>query len=225
MNRTIVCLKHGDKYSVEYVNILYNMVKRHSTVDFDFVCITENPIGLSQGIIHVPLPSYRLHGWWFKPWIFSREFPITGTILFMDLDIVINDNIDALWDYHPEQFCIIKDFSLLNPRINSSVFRFEAGRYTHVWENLINDYTQLSNYHGDQDWIYDQVPDYVLWEPSWIVSYKWQVRSRDDLERTDGGQRFKTINDTLTSDAKILVFHGDPKPHLVQDSIILTKWL
>lgn len=225
MKRTIVCLKHGDKYSAEYVNILYNMVKRHSTVDFDFACITEDPQGLLQGIIHIPLPSYRLHGWWFKPWVFSKEFPITGTILFMDLDIVINNNIDELWDYHAGEFCIIKDFSILNPKINSSVFRFEAGQYHHVWDNLINDYTQLSNYHGDQDWIHDQIYNYVLWEDSWIVSYKWQVRSRDELERTEGGQRFKTVHDGITSNAKIFVFHGDPKPHLVQDYIIRTQWL
>ena len=28
----IVCLKHGTKYSSEYVNKLYNMVKRHCTI-------------------------------------------------------------------------------------------------------------------------------------------------------------------------------------------------
>ena len=36
----ILCIKHGDKYDHEYVNRLYNMCKRHTTVDFEFVCLT-----------------------------------------------------------------------------------------------------------------------------------------------------------------------------------------
>ena len=38
----IVCLKHGAKYSADYVNRLYNMTKRHCTVPFTFVCFTDD---------------------------------------------------------------------------------------------------------------------------------------------------------------------------------------
>ena len=30
----VLCMKWGTKYGAEYVNRLYNMVKRHTTVDF-----------------------------------------------------------------------------------------------------------------------------------------------------------------------------------------------
>ena len=36
---SIVCLKHGKKYSADYVNILYNMIRRNVTGDFNFYCI------------------------------------------------------------------------------------------------------------------------------------------------------------------------------------------
>ena len=38
----LLCLKHGTKYGPEYVNKLYNMVKRNCSLDYEFVCLTDN---------------------------------------------------------------------------------------------------------------------------------------------------------------------------------------
>ena len=46
----VVCLKYGDKYPSHYVNKLYNMVRRHTTGDVGFYCVTENPVGLDSHI-------------------------------------------------------------------------------------------------------------------------------------------------------------------------------
>ena len=35
----ILCMKWGTKYGAEYVNRLYNMVKRHLTLPFKMVCL------------------------------------------------------------------------------------------------------------------------------------------------------------------------------------------
>ena len=37
----ILCMKWGTKYGAEYVNRLYNMVKRHLTLPFKMVCLTD----------------------------------------------------------------------------------------------------------------------------------------------------------------------------------------
>ncbi len=111
MDKWILCLKHGTKYSAEYVNKLYNMTTRHSSVPFKFACITENADGLDPNITVIPIPKYSVSGWWYKPWVFSSELPINGTILFLDLDIVVIKNIDSLWDFQPGKFCIIRDFN------------------------------------------------------------------------------------------------------------------
>ena len=69
--RYIVCLKHGNKYSAEYVNKLYWMCKRHTTLPFEFVCFTENPQDLVQEIRVETLPKVRgVNGWWYKPNVF-----------------------------------------------------------------------------------------------------------------------------------------------------------
>ena len=67
----VVCLKHGNKYSSEYVNKLYRMVKRNLTVEFEFVCFTESRKHIDPEIRVEPLPPTDTPGWWFKPYFFD----------------------------------------------------------------------------------------------------------------------------------------------------------
>lgn len=230
MKNWIVCLKHGSKYSHEYVNKLYSMVSRNSTIDYEFACITEDPLGLNSNIVHIPLPNYKLQGWWFKSWIFSQEFPLTGTILFMDLDIVIIDNIDELWNYNPGEFCIIRDFVKVSlpswSKFNSSIIRFQSQKYSYIWDNLVTDLDQIHNHHGDQEWLYHIFKDnYSFFPDSWIQSYKWQIRDRKDILKIGNKLLYNNIiNPIIPDDTRILVFHGLPKPEDVMDPIIVNNW-
>ena len=228
MDKWIVCLKHGTKYSVEYVNILYSMAMRHNTSAIKFACITENPTGMHPDIVHIPLPHHKLTGWWFKPWVFSNEFPLTGDIMFMDLDLVIIDNMDALWEFSPVSFCIIRDFvRVFNPahnKFNSSVFRFRSGEYRRLWDKIVKDLTLIQQYRGDQDYITDEITDnFSFWPDEWIQSYKWEIRNRTDLIHVGNTKMFRTVVNVPT-DAKILVFHGDPKPEFVADPVVVNNW-
>src|SRR6056300_1445747 len=95
----VACLKWGDKYSSEYVNKLYNMVQRNLSLPHEFVCFTENKHGLNKNITVLPLPKLRAQGWWFKPMFLGSELGIQGTLLFLDLDVIIFNNIDKLFKY------------------------------------------------------------------------------------------------------------------------------
>ena len=57
----IVCVKWGNKYPSQYANVLYNMVKRHTTVPFEFHCITDDKTGLNPHIKTITFPT--------DPWI------------------------------------------------------------------------------------------------------------------------------------------------------------
>ena len=61
------------------------MVKRHTTVDFKFACMTEDPSGIHEDVIIIPLPC-NLQGWRCKLPYVSRRF-LKGTILYMDPDV------------------------------------------------------------------------------------------------------------------------------------------
>lgn len=136
--RQVVCLKWGDKYAPDYVNRLQTMVKRHLSCEHRFYCITENPQGLNPDIHIIPLPEQGLNGWWNKMWLFSPEFPLRGECLFLDLDIVIAEPIDCLFDHlSGRPFCSIKDF--VREEFNTSVVRWRAGdpKLVAVWESFL----------------------------------------------------------------------------------------
>ena len=129
--RYVICLKYGDKYDAEYVNKLHSMVSRHLTLDHEFVCFTEHPKGINPDIKIMPLDVHHdIKGWWYKPLFFNPLLGIEGTLLFLDLDLIIFRNIDYLFTHKPGQFLIIRDFNrrmIKNyQKFNSSVFRLET---------------------------------------------------------------------------------------------------
>ena len=75
----VLVLKHGKKYSAEYVNKMFRMVKKHCTLPFNFYCLTEDITGLDRDIKVIPLPGdIEANGWWFKPWVMGRRWSQNG---------------------------------------------------------------------------------------------------------------------------------------------------
>ncbi len=102
--RLVICMKWGTKYGPEYVDRLYGMVRRHVTGPLRFVCLTDNSHGIRTEVECLPLPDLPLpdgipERGWKKLTIFKDKLhDLTGTALFLDLDIVIVGNIDALFE-------------------------------------------------------------------------------------------------------------------------------
>jgi hypothetical protein len=230
----IVCLKHGTKYSSEYVNVLYNMVKRHTTIPYEFVCFTDDTRDINPDIRTIPLKPIGVYGWWYKVIFFDKNFPLDGNILYFDLDVVINSNIDRLFLNQPDKFNIIRDFnrSLRNDwsRMNSSVFRLKTGSLSYVYDNFFKNHAmEMRRHHGDQDWIFAQVGknknDWCFWPDEWIQSYKWEMRDRNDLDRINGIRNFKNQKEPkVLPKTCVAVFHGEPHPHQCNDKWVKENW-
>lgn len=226
----ILCLKHGNKYSSNYVNTLYRMVERNLSLPFNFYCLTENTKGLDPNIKPIMLPG-GLHGWWYKPYIFSNNLPIEGTILYLDLDVVISGNLDKLFSYEPNQWCVIRDFTRSQrpdwQKYNSSVIRFDKGQLEHVWKTFSQDPNRhIKRFFGDQDFLYDVAKDAKLWPDEWILSWKWEIRSSKELSPGPRGtRRLTTIEDVAPpKECCICVFHGDPNPEHCDDPWVVDNW-
>lgn len=199
----LVCVKWGSKYGPEYVNTLYSMAKRNVSLPHRFVCFTENTQGLDPKIETKPLPSLPItnptnQGWWFKLALFQNPlYDLSGKTLYVDLDVVLVDNIDCFFNY-TDDFCIIKDWNSRNQRIfyNSSVFCFEIGKHTNLWDDFIkNPELNMKTPGGDQMWITKQLTDAKFWPYEWCQSFKYQCQ------------------DGIPKDSKIIVFHGRPNPN------------
>jgi len=230
----ILCLKHGTKYSSEYVNRLYNMCKRWCSLDFKFVCLTDNADQLNSDIMVLPIPS-GLSGWWCKPYMYSKDLPIQGTILYMDLDVVLSSNIDKLITYQSNHWCTIRDFTRAMrpkwPRYNSSIVRFKTGELDFVWDNYIKNPVAIQRqFYGDQDYLYDatyQKKGAMLYPDSWVQSWKWEVRKSRllELNKAKGTRKFQVVEDVVPRvECCVCVFHGDPNPHNCEDPWVKENW-
>ena len=141
VQRNVICIKWGDKFGADYVNSLYDMVEKNLTLEHRFVCFTDKPEGIKDGVEIRPLPELDDKGLPEKAWkklgLFTDKLAdLEGEALFLDLDIVIRDNIDCFFDREGE-FYIIKDWDFPNDIIgNSSVFKFKVKQHKDIIENF-----------------------------------------------------------------------------------------
>lgn len=228
---TVICVRFGNRYGREYVERLRNMVSRHMTVPYEFVCLTDDHTIIS-GVRNIVQPNARyVKEWWHKVHLFDPNLPLTGRILYFDLDVVIHNNIDKLISISDIEFMGIHDFNRkfyaawLN--LNSSVMAWTYGTQNHIWDRFKANPKEAMRLQGDQDWIWKTSKDRIkFWPKDWIQSYKWEIRTREELIVLDGKRQFKTIQNTvsLPSECCVTVFHGDPKPQDVKDQFVVDNW-
>lgn len=214
-----ICLKWGAKYSANYVNRIYNMIQRFTKRRSKLYCITDNSEGLYPEITPLPLTNMTLTGWWHKLSVFQADlYGLKGSVLFLDLDVVITRDLTPLFDFEAGSFVISREFG--TDGYNSSVFRLEAGSMPYVWETFLASSDDItSRLHGDQDWINLQVSDAKTWPENWVVSYKKQCNSRiqpsygivGKLLR-DNGLFLPKDYAVFPDDTKVVQFHGKPDP-------------
>lgn len=227
----ILCVKFGTKYGTDYVEKLRNMVSRHITVPYEFVCLTDdnNPISGVRSIIQRPSGYSKL--WWHKVHMFDPSLPLQGRILYMDLDVVIHNNLDKLVQIKNNHFYGIRDFNRKFYEkwnsLNSSVMSWIHGSQSEIFDQFMENKQSAMRLHGDQDWIWKIGREKIkFWPDEWIQSYKWEIRSRDELTDRTGKKGFKLVRNDVTPNKHccIAVFHGDPKPEDIRDSFVIDNW-
>jgi len=218
----IVCMKWGNKYGPEYVNNLFHMVKRNITLPFRFICMTEVPDGLEEGVEVKPLPDFqepppeylRFCQAWRKLAVFDEKvYDLKGKILFLDIDVVVIGNIDCFFSYS-DKLAILENWSQPNRLIGqASAFCFEIGKYTHLLEKYRNQQEEvLKNNRTEQFYITRELGkgNFDFFPDDWCKSFK--------IHCLPGGTRWYSVlnrfiaPDKIPEHAKIIVFHGNPDP-------------
>lgn len=208
----VICVFWGTKYPIKYVNILYRMVKRNMTIPFNFYCLTDNPEQTFEAAIKtINIPKPNLDGWWNKMHLYNKELKIEGNILYLDLDVVILNNLEPFFkQYKDEDFCVIRDFGQPTTTINSSVIRYNLKHHFFIWDNYLKDKGMYDSVHGDQNVLTDMMfrhPSTQILPDDWTYSFKWPVRGKPKKY-----EKYKPIDHPLKKDSLICVFHGHPNP-------------
>jgi hypothetical protein len=207
----VICMKWGEKYNATDVNILFSMVQKHLTKEHRFICFTDNSTGINQDvecfdIPKIDVPPNKAYSPWKKLAMFSPKLAnIKGKILFLDLDIVIMDNIDCFFDY-ADKFTIIENWTQMGQGIgNSSVYCFTAGEHQDVFNYYCQNTTEVTSlYKNEQIYLSKKIGDIKYWPDAWCKSFKRHCLRSHILRYF--------LAPKQPDSAKIIVFHGNPKP-------------
>ena len=207
----VICMKWGNKYTSIDVNTLYSMVKRNLTIPFRFICLTDDKKNIRKQIecFEIPkisVPKSKEGSPWRKLALFTKTInDIKGKTLFLDLDIVIIDNIDCFFDFS-DKLTIIENWTQKGKNIgNSSVYCFEFGKYPDLFEYFNNNSEKITKeFKNEQIFLSKYLKDIDFWPENWCTSFKRHCIPRNLL------RFFLTPKKPLHT--KIIVFHGRPKP-------------
>lgn len=183
---------------IEYLNRLYRAVERNLTLPHRFVCFSEKKTkAINSGIevLALNVPQWRRN--LRKLIMYKPNNGLTGRVLALDLDIVITGNIDDIAGYNG-RFCVCAY------QMGGSLVGFKAGTMTkQLWRPMKElEHTEhiQQKTTGSERRYYkmklEEKPDF------WQELYPGQICS------------FKQdCHQELPKDAKIVYFHGKPKPH------------
>ena len=219
MNK-VVCVNYGTKYPAEYTHRLYNMVKRNTTKPFEFYVLTDN-VSLYPDYNVIDITNEDERGWWTKLLMFKSGILPEGKYLYLDLDVVVVDNIDCLFEL--STFGILRDFIrpdnglLPGKEYNSSVMVFEPQMYHNLYhsykinKSFFQDCQKKIHFFGDQNvisWYLNQHPGLCKPIPDqWVWSYKKGVD-----RGKHAGDRSRMFGEQIPNGGKVCVFHGTPNP-------------
>jgi hypothetical protein len=111
--------------------------------------------------------------------------------------------------------------------LNSSVLSWNSGTQSHIYDKFMARPNEAMRLPGDQDWIWKTSRDIIkFWPREWVQSYKWEIRSRNELHVLNGKRRFKDIRHDIQAppECSVCVFHGDPNPADVKDKFVVDNW-
>ena len=212
--KNIVCLRWGNKYSHEYVNNLYKAVKANSE-GVDFYCITDSFSKIVEGVNLIPIAEtgMSLEGWWYKLTLFNPNYyqKIRGETLFLDLDIVILDDISPYLSLDRTGEVL----AMRDPwfeEMNSSVMRWNRDDLGWVWERFQRcnkvgrppQYYEVDGkvFQGDQNYLNYVLNDVQYFPESWTKG--WKAHGKESV---------------IDLNPKIVIFNGKPDPHELVEEV------
>lgn len=190
----LTVLRSGGEYRPEHVLRLRDQCARHAP-DTPFVCLSD----IDVPGVRVRQLAHGWPGWWSK----IEAFGVPGPVLYMDLDTTVRGDLSPLLAaacLHP--FIALRDFNPDQREMGSGLMAW-SGDMRRILAAFLADpdghmaRCRTSRHWGDQGFVEPLTPGRAYWQeviPGMVASWKMQCR------------------DGVPSDARIVCFHGQPRP-------------
>ena len=221
MERIILTMKWGDAFTCEDVNVLFNAAAANLTGEARFLCLTDDPHGLADYIEHRPIPETDTDpriwakGAWPKLSVFTDELEgLSGRAIYLDIDTVICGPLDEMFEVQGPLICLDSRpwrYKEGPARTGTGVFAFDIGNNAAIWKHFHTEKEMaLATYSNEQDFLHGEFEKVIgasisYWPDPWIRSFKYHQRQKLGLDRIWGPK-------PPEPPAKILCFHGKPRP-------------
>lgn len=197
---TVACvLKTGGDYLPHHVEALSKSVWDNLSLAHRFVCLTDVPNKMPEGVMGIQLPDLW-PGWWSKICLFKKGL-FEGPVFYLDLDTIVVKKIDDVVLGH--RFTVLRNFWTTTGRIGSGLMAWNCD-LSYIYDQFKTDPNRFiakyktKEYWGDQGFIFHNSKEkWELWQdkyPGKIVSWKLGCK------------------DGVPSQASIVCFHGQPRP-------------
>lgn len=201
--------------ATRYINNLYYGIKRFAAEDFKFICFTNLDLDLDKNIETRQFPLFTDKGVLPRLWMFSKGAGLFGDqVLCLDIDVVITGSLQDIMGYRGN-FCARGKFINVH-KLDGDIMSFRANEENEqrFWKPFRNDIEAAEEFTKGREryWLRHVANDIAdKWQeliPGQIVSYKRHVRR----------------NKALPENARIVSFHGIPRPHRASDKWIKNYW-
>lgn len=204
----------GDSsYQHFYINKLAEGVARHLSLPHRFICFSDDPDKVPEGIDYQPLGCSVFTRCIPKCWVYAfSPLPAGAKCLVIDLDTIIVGSLDIFFQHSKElvareKFCCLSksvpDGDIVYFRVGSEATR----RIEEIYLRELDSGFRLTN-GGDERTILEEAKA-NCWKDvigHKICSYKYHAKRG------------------LPRDSRIVSFHGKPLPHQATADWIKEKW-
>ena len=223
----ILTLKVGTKYSSEDVYKLFEQIATHTTRSFDLYCLTEDPKGLLDPIIEIPLwKPEEASKQWHKLRLHDphqTRIPLGEQCMILDLDWEIKNNIDDIitWPMKWGEFITIyrwwSDMIDVCP-LNGGLQMFYMGDTQHLWQKFwMNPKHYEKTYAiqkkcevgmGEQNFIHEELKIPRIYLPRhWFGKYNEKVLDHTRMKYNDEIDPYGMFYFDGEFDSKIKMVH------------------
>jgi hypothetical protein len=213
-------MRWGRAYAVDYVNVLHSACRAAAREPIRFICLTDDSEGLAPGVEALPVPDigltareWTIGGVWPKLALYVADLHgLHGRCLFIDLDMVVLRDLDSFFASEAPYVGIDagpawgRPGSSAAPQLGTGIIAFDIGAHAGLVEEFRREKTSiLQRFRTEQAYIASKIPDIEYWPEGWVISFKRKLRRPLGLD-------LLMHPVPPPPEAKVLAFHGTPRP-------------